>query len=62
MLDLDWISKSDFDTSVNDVPKLVKREANKSSIFLKDSPHFVSIFFSTGFCLTMVQKWYTAAD
>ena len=42
MLDLDWISKSDFDTSVNDVPKLVKREANKSSIFLKDSPHFVS--------------------
>lgn len=42
MLDLDWISKSDYDTSFNDVPKLVKREANKSSLSLKDSPHFVS--------------------
>ncbi|NLD05275.1 MAG: PBP1A family penicillin-binding protein, partial [Synergistaceae bacterium] len=42
MLDLDWISKSDYDTSVNDFPKLVKRETNKSSLFLKDSPHFVS--------------------
>lgn len=42
MLDLDWISKSDYDTSVNEVPKLVKREANKSSLSLKDSPHFVS--------------------
>ena len=42
MLDLDWISKSDYDTSVNDVPKLVKREANRSNLSLKDSPHFVS--------------------
>ncbi|MDY9920241.1 MAG: PBP1A family penicillin-binding protein [Synergistota bacterium] len=42
MLDLDWISKSDYDISVNDLPKLVKREANKSSLSLKDSPHFVS--------------------
>lgn len=42
MLDLDWISKSDYDTSVNEIPKLVKREANRSSLSLKDSPHFVS--------------------
>lgn len=42
MLDLDWISKSDHDTSVNDVPKLVKRKKNKSTLFLKDSPHFIS--------------------
>ena len=42
MLDLDWISKTDFDTSVDEMPKLVKREASKSSLSLKDSPHFVS--------------------
>ncbi len=42
MLDLDWISKSDYDTSVSDFPKLVKRQANRSSMSLKDSPHFVS--------------------
>lgn len=42
MLDLDWISKSDYDISVDEHPKLVKREAKKSSLFLKDSPHFVS--------------------
>ncbi len=42
MLDLDWISKSDYDAGIKEQPKLVKREANKSSLFLKDSPHFVS--------------------
>ena len=42
MLDLDWISKSDYDISVNEAPKLVKRERNRSSLSLKDSPHFVS--------------------
>jgi len=42
MLDLDWISKSDYDTGVREQPQLLKREASKSSLFLKDSPHFVS--------------------
>lgn len=42
MLDLDWISKSDYDNGVAFDPKLVKREAKKSSLSLKDSPHFVS--------------------
>ena len=42
MLDLDWISKSDYDKSINDAPKLIKRTANKSSLSLKDAPYFVS--------------------
>lgn len=42
MLDLDWISKSDFDKSKTETPKLADRESHNSSIFLKDAPHFVS--------------------
>lgn len=42
MLDLDWISKSDYDISINETPALIKREANKSSLSLKDAPYFVS--------------------
>ena len=42
MLDLDWISKSDYDNSINGGTKLIKREANKSSLSLKDAPYFVS--------------------
>lgn len=42
MLDLDWISKSDYDRSITDTPALMKREARKSSLSLKDAPYFVS--------------------
>lgn len=42
MLDLDWISRSDYQACVNESPKLTERETRKSSLSLKDSPHFVS--------------------
>lgn len=42
MLDLDWISKADYDASVKETPKLVARSKKKSSLSLKDAPHFVS--------------------
>lgn len=42
MLDLDWISKADFDKSMVETPELAERESRSSSIFLKDAPHFVS--------------------
>jgi len=42
MLDLDWISKSDYDTSVRDEPRLMRRESRNGSLSLKDAPYFVS--------------------
>lgn len=42
MLDLDWISRSDFDKSNAKTPKLAKRESHSSSLFLEDAPHFIS--------------------
>lgn len=42
MLDLDWISKADYDKSVAEMPKLVERQPRNSTLFLKDAPHFVS--------------------
>lgn len=42
MLDLDWISKADYDNSIAETPKLAEREPRNSTLFLKDAPHFVS--------------------
>lgn len=42
MLDLDWISRADYDKSIAEIPKLAERNSHNSSIFLKDAPHFVS--------------------
>lgn len=42
MLDLDWISKADYDNSIAETLKLADREPRSSTLFLKDAPHFVS--------------------
>lgn len=42
MLDLNWISNTDYESSVTEQPPLREREPRSSSIFLKDAPHFVS--------------------
>lgn len=42
MLDLDWISKADYDNSIEEALKLAEREPRNSTLFLKDAPHFVS--------------------
>ena len=42
MLDLDWISKADYDRSIDEIPRLNKREVRKGSFSIKDAPYFVS--------------------
>lgn len=42
MLDLDWISKADYDNSLNDNPRLTERRVSKGGLTLKDAPYFVS--------------------
>jgi len=42
MLDLNWISNADYESSVAEQPPLQERTPRSSSIFLKDAPHFVS--------------------
>lgn len=42
MLDLDWISKADYDKSIAENPTLAERVPRNSTLFLKDAPHFVS--------------------
>lgn len=42
MLDLNWMSKSDYDKSLNEVVTPTKRDTSKQSLFLTDAPHFVS--------------------
>lgn len=42
MLDLDWISKADYDNSINEPLRLVKRVPRKSTLSLRDAPYFVS--------------------
>lgn len=42
MLDLDWISKTDYDNSLADSPTLNKKEAKRGSFSIKDAPYFVS--------------------
>jgi penicillin-binding protein 1A len=42
MLDLDWISKSDYDASVKDEPRLMRRESRRGSLSIKEAPYFVS--------------------
>lgn len=42
MLDLDWISKADYDKSIAETPKLAERIPRNSTLFLKDAPHFIS--------------------
>lgn len=42
MLDLNWISKTDYDKSMAEMPKLTERKPSNSTLFLKDAPHFVS--------------------
>ncbi len=42
MLDLDWISKADYDNSLNAKPHLRRRSANRGALALKEAPHFVS--------------------
>ena len=42
MLDLDWISKNDYDQSLTEKPRFRERPVAKSGLFLKDAPYFVS--------------------
>jgi len=42
MLDLDWISKNDYDDSLKEQPRFRERPVVKSGLFLKDAPYFVS--------------------
>lgn len=42
MLDLDWISKDDYDSYLNKKPALAKRTARTNSISLEGAPYFVS--------------------
>ena len=47
MLDLDWISKSDYDANINKAPKLAESARRGNPITLEDAPYFVSyILFS----------------
>lgn len=47
MLDLDWISKGDYDANINKEPKLAQTERVGNPITLEDAPYFVSyILFS----------------
>jgi len=42
MLDLDWISKADYDSCIKEPLRLVKREPGKNALSLRDAPYFVS--------------------
>ena len=42
MLDLDWISKADYDNNLNKKPALAKNRRARGSFTLKDAPYFVS--------------------
>lgn len=42
MLDLDWISKDDYDTYIDKKPALARRTARTNSISLEGAPYFVS--------------------
>lgn len=42
MLDLDWISKDDYDSYIDKRPVLAKRTARSNSISLEGAPYFVS--------------------
>lgn len=47
MLDLDWISKEDYDENIDKAPKLAERTQRGNSIALDGAPYFVShILFS----------------
>lgn len=42
MLDLNLISRSDYEKSVGESPKLMKRQKTKGGLSLKDAPYFIS--------------------
>jgi len=42
MLDLDWISKEDYDKAVAEKPKLSTKRNNSSGFYIPDAPYFVS--------------------
>jgi len=42
MLDLDWISKEDYDKAVAEQPKLSDKKNNSSGFYIPDAPYFVS--------------------
>lgn len=42
MLDLDWISKANYEKFEAELPKLVKRQAKSGGLSLKQAPYFVS--------------------
>ena len=62
MLDLDWISKSDYDENINKAPKLAESARRGNPITLEDAPYSVLLtYFSATCCPPMAQTGFTAA-
>ena len=61
MLDLDWISKSDYDANINKAPKLAESARRGNPITLEDAPTSSRTYFSATFCLHTAPTGFTGA-